>query len=111
MGAPDAWRDLIERILVEQARVPVSHGQIELETVLDRRGDHYLLMAVGWDGYKRVHAPLIHLDVVDGKVWVQHDGTEAGVANDLLAGGVPQDKIVLAFQHLSRRSLGDFAVA
>ena len=111
MGASDTWRDLIEAIITEQARTPVSHGEIALETVLDRRNDHYLLMAIGWDGYKRVHAPLLHLDILDGKIWIQHDGTEIGVANDLIAAGVPQSQIVLAFQHLSRRSLGDFAVA
>jgi hypothetical protein len=43
-------------------------------TVLDRAQDHYLLMAVGWDGHKRVHAPLIHVDIIDGKFWIQHDG-------------------------------------
>jgi XisI protein len=111
MDAPSEWRDLIERLLAEQTKVPVSIGEIALYTVFDRPQDHYLLMAVGWDKHQRVHAPLIHVDVVDGKLWIQHDGTERGIARDLEAGGVPKDRIVLAFQHLSRRRHGDYAAA
>ena len=111
MEAPDEWRDLIERILTEETRVPVSYGEISLYTVFDRAGGHYLLMAVGWDGHKRIHAPLIHVDVIDGKLWIQHDGTERGIARDLEAAGVPKDRIVLAFQHIGRRRYGDYAAA
>jgi hypothetical protein len=111
MDAPAAYRDLIERILGEETRVPISHGQISLYTVFDRAHDHYLVMAVGWDKHQRVHAPLIHVDVIDGKLWIQHDGTEHGIAHDLEAGGVPKDRIVLAFQHISRRRHGDYAAA
>jgi hypothetical protein len=33
----------------------------------------------------------------DGKIWIQHDGTEIGIANELVKLGVPKDDIVLAF--------------
>lgn len=111
MDIPAEWRDLIERVLAEETRVPVSYGEVELYTVFDRAHDHYLMMAVGWDGTKRVHAPLIHIDVIDGKLWIQHDGTERGVARDFEAAGVPKERIVLAFQHISRRRFGDYAAA
>jgi hypothetical protein len=111
MDAPTEWRNLVERILTEETRVPVSYGDITLYTVFDRPQDHYLLMAVGWDGHKRVHALLIHVDVIDGKLWIQHDGTERGIARDLEAAGVPKDRIVLAFQHIGRRRYGDYAAA
>ncbi len=104
MDAPAEWRDLIERLLREHARDPVSHGAIDLMTVGDRVGDHYLLMAVGWDGYQRIHAPLLHLDIADGRIWIQHDGTDTGIAAELLAAGVPGHRIVLAFKHPSRRN-------
>jgi hypothetical protein len=111
MSAPAAYRDLIERILTEETRVPVSYGEVALYTVFDRAQDHDVLMAVGWNGRPRVHAPLLHVDIIDGKLWVQHDGTERGIARDLEAGGVPKDRIVLAFQHISRRQFGDYAAA
>jgi hypothetical protein len=111
MDTPIEHKDLIERLLTEEARVPVSYGEITLYTVFDRAQDHYLLMAVGWDGHKRVHAPLIHVDIIGGKFWIQHDGTERGIARDIEAAGIPKDQIVLAFQHLSRRRHGDYAAA
>lgn len=46
---------------------------------------------------KRIHGAVIHIDVRDGRIVIQHDGTSTGVANDLLARGVPEEHIVLAF--------------
>ncbi|MEO5725744.1 MAG: element excision factor XisI family protein [Byssovorax sp.] len=42
---------------------------------------------------------------------MQHDGTERGVAHDLEAAGISKDRMVLAFQHISRRQYGDYAAA
>jgi hypothetical protein len=98
MDPVERYRGLIESILTEYARIPYAHGEIRCETVLDRASDRYLLMVVGWNGIRRVHGSLIHVDIVDGKIWIQRDGTERGVARDLLDAGVPREHIVLAFQ-------------
>ena len=39
----------------------------------------------------------MHFDIKDGKIWVQHDGTEIGVANELVELGVAKEDIVLAY--------------
>jgi XisI protein len=52
----------------------------------------------------------MHIDVKDGKIWIQYDGTEEGVANRLVAAGVPKDEIVLGFQSPFQRMHTDFAV-
>lgn len=111
MGDHDEWPSLIERTLAAYTVDPVSHGDIKLHTVFDRAGDHYLVMAVGWDGTQRVHAPLLHVDILDGKIWIQHDGTETGVAHEFVAAGIPRASIVLAFKHPSRRKYTDYAAA
>jgi hypothetical protein len=50
------------------------------ETVLlDEINDSYILMTLGWDRKARVHGCLVHLDIIDGKIWVQRDETEDGV--------------------------------
>ena len=51
------------------------------------------------------------MDIKDGKIWIQHDGTERGVANELVELGVPQDDIVLAYQPPYKRAYTPFAVA
>ena len=45
------------------------------------------------------------LDDRDGKIWIQHDGTEAGIADELIARGIDPGRIVLAFQHPRMREL------
>ena len=54
--------------------------QIRFEVVFDPVLDHFELVEVGWDEHRRVHFVLFHLDIIDGKVWVQHDGTAEGLA-------------------------------
>jgi hypothetical protein len=49
--------------------------------------------------------------IQDGKVWIEIDGTEDGIANHLLAAGVPKEDIVLGFQPPEMRKHTEFAVA
>jgi len=111
MDPLDAWRDAIERILPEHAAIPNAYGEIVSEVIADRKRDRYLLVDVGWKGYERVHDALVHVDVIDGKLWIQYDGTEEGVATQLVAEGVPRDRIVLAFKPPDVRKYTDFAAA
>jgi hypothetical protein len=111
MDSLEHYRHVIETILSGHTRVPYAYGDIQQELVFDRKRDRYLLMNVGWDEGKRVHGALIHLDIIDGKVWVQRDGTEDGVALELLEAGIPKERIVLAFRSLEARRYTGFAVA
>jgi XisI protein len=111
MDTAESDRKLIEPILRDYARIPYSHGEIQIQTVFDREQDHYLLMIVGWDGIRREHGCLVHVDIIGGKFSIQRDGTERGIAQELLDAGVPKDRIVLAFKSPRKRQLTDFAVA
>ncbi len=111
MDTTEPDRQLIERILVDYAKVPYSYGDYQLHTVFDRARDHYLLMIVGWDGIRREHGCLVHVDLIGDKFWIQRDGTEYGIGQELLDAGVPRSRIVLAFHSLAKRRLTDFAVA
>jgi len=111
MDTVEHYRHLIESILTDLARIPYAHGDIELQTVFDREKDHYVLILVGRDGVRRVHGCLVHVDIRGGKLWIQRDGTEHGVARELLEAGVPKDHIVLAFRSPEMRKATDFAIA
>jgi hypothetical protein len=97
MDTRTADRDVIEKALTAYASIPYAYGNVKGQTVFDREGDHYLIMLVGDDGRRRVHGCLVHIDIADGKVWIQRDGTERGMARDLVRGGIPPERIVLAF--------------
>ncbi len=111
MDPLDPWRDAIERILTEHASNPSSYGDVRGQVIVDRKRDSYILVDVGWKGYERVHEALIHVDLIDGKIWIQYDGTEEGIATQLVAEGVPHDRIVLAFKPPDVRKYTDFAAA
>jgi hypothetical protein len=91
--------------------LPYAYGDIQRKTVFNRETDTYLLLSVGWLGNKQVHSCLIHLDIIDGKIWIQRDGTEEGIATDLLRAGIPKEQIVLAFHEPEVRPYTGFAVA
>jgi XisI protein len=40
----------------------------------------------------------LHIDIIENKLWIEHDGTEDGLAYELMAAGIPQEYIVLAFK-------------
>jgi hypothetical protein len=54
---------------------------------------------------------MIHVDIINGKIWIQRDGTEYGIANELVNAGIPKNQIVLAFQPADIRQYTEFAVA
>jgi hypothetical protein len=48
MDTTESDRALIERILIDYAKVPYAYGDFHLQNIFDREGNHYLLMFVGW---------------------------------------------------------------
>jgi XisI protein len=111
MDTLDTYRQCIEKVLCDYAQLPYAYGEVERGVVSDRHGDHYLLLAVGWDGAQRVHGSVVHIDIINGKVWIQRDGTEHGIAEELVATRIPRDHIVLAFRPLDLRQYTGYAVA
>jgi hypothetical protein len=98
MDQLDRYREIVERVVRQYAAHPPSHGQIELTPIADHEQDDYLLMAVGWGATgRRVHSLLGHVRLRNGKVRVEKDGTEQGLAVELHEAGIPQEDIELAF--------------
>ena len=99
------YREIVCRLIKEYAGYKPANGEIETEAVVDRDRDHYEVMHVGWDGVRRIHGSVIHLDISGGKIWVQYDGTSRPVAEELIAAGIPREDIVLAFHPAELRPL------
>ncbi|MEW6211673.1 MAG: XisI protein [Acidobacteriota bacterium] len=109
MDKLNSYREIVRRIIREYASYKPSHGQIETEAIIDSERDHYEVMHVGWDGVRRVHGSVIHLDIINEKVWIQYDGTTRPVAEALLDAGIPREDIVLGFHPADVRKYTDFA--
>jgi XisI protein len=111
MDTRDNLRATVEALLVEYTKIPYSHGDFQSEAIFDQTRDRYILMNVGWDDGMRVHGCLVHIDIINGKLWIQRDGTEHGIAKELLEAGISKDRIVLAFKPPEVRPLTEYAVA
>jgi hypothetical protein len=111
MDSLDTYRQIIEDVLTEYTRIPYAYGEIQSEAVFDRTRDRYLLVNVGWEDSRRVHGSLVHIDIINGMVWIQRDGTEHGIAKELVKAGIPRDRIVLGFRPAKVRQYTEYAVA
>lgn len=110
MARVNTYREIVKRLMEEYAQHPPAHGQIEMETIFDTEQDRYQLVAIGWQGKKRVHGCLIHVDIKGDKVWLQHDSTDAEIAETLVEMGVPKEDVVLGFHPEYWRQYTGFAV-
>lgn len=110
MAKLDDYRRHVQHVLERYSQLKPAYGDLERQLLLDPVRDHYLLATVGWRQRQRVYGCLVHVDIKDEQIWIQHDGTEDGVANDFVALGVPKEDIVLAFHAPYKRPSTGFGV-
>jgi hypothetical protein len=110
MDPLSAYRQAVERGRTVYTTMPYAHGDLRCEALFDREHDRYALITLGWNAGKRVHFPLVHIDSVGGKVWIEKDNTEDGVAAELVQAGIPESQIVLAFRPPEARKHKAYAV-
>ena len=111
MDTVTRYRQVVQAVLTAYYQeTTAAITEIERQLVLDPTRDHYLLMTVGWEQNHRVDGCVIHIDIKDGQIWIQHDGTERGIANDLVDAGIPKADIVLAFHAPYKRPYTGFGV-
>jgi hypothetical protein len=99
------YRQLIQDMLTQYvAELPPKEG-IESQLLIDTQRDHYQWMRVGWKGSQRVYHIVVHLDIKDGKVWIQQNTTDSNLTQALLMRGVAHEDIVLGLQPAYKREL------
>jgi hypothetical protein len=91
------------------ADLPPGKG-IHQELAIDSTRGVYLLMHTGWSRGRRVYGCLLHFAVRDGKVWVEHNGTEIEVADELEKRGIAKASIVFGFHPPDMRQYTEFAI-
>jgi XisI protein len=95
-----AYRNIIKQIILRYAQLKPSHGDIRLDPIFDEVNDRYALMQVGWDRQRRVRGNLIYLTIQKDRIFIEYDGTENGITDELVAEGISRDDITLAFHQL-----------
>jgi hypothetical protein len=110
MAVLNTYQEAVQTLLTQMSAEGVSEPGIECQTLFDTVRNHYQVVFVGWNKNRRVYGCVVHIDIKDGKVWIQHNGTERAIADDLMALGVPAQDIVLGFHSPSKRRFTEFAV-
>jgi XisI protein len=109
MGRLATYRAYVQELLGRHAqRYPVCTG-VEVQMLYDTERDHYQVLLVGWEELHRVYECVLHVDIRGDKIWIQEDRTDAGLANELVELGVPEEAIVLAFHAPYKRPYTGFA--
>lgn len=103
------YYDLVEKILKQYATITVGEGTV-VELITDRSGGHYLVMFIGWRDEVQVYGSLIHIDIKENQIWIQLDGTQSGIAQQLVEAGVPKSDIVLGYRSPIVRQFTGFGV-
>ncbi len=103
------YRRIIRKLIQEYAQFRPSVGDVRVEIIFDEATDHYELIYSGWTNKYRIHGSVLHIDIRDGQVWVQYDGTEDAFAEELVTAGIPRERIVLGYKHPEMRPYTDFA--
>lgn len=107
----DEWREILEKILQYYADLPYRYGDVITYLIVSRDRNHFMLVQVGWENDRRVHGCVVHAEIRNDKIWIQYDGIEDGITDELVAAGVPKDRIVLAFHPLQVREYTGYAIA
>jgi XisI protein len=87
-------------------------GGLENRIVADTKRNAYVLISFGWQNdEKYTHLLCFHVEIINGKVWIHENNTEAMIADELVEKGVAKEDIVLGFLEPDILTHSDIAVA
>ena len=110
MDKLEIYRSYIKQVITEYGKYKPSYGEVEVELIFDTEHDHYQLVNVGWHGQRRILSCFLHIDIKNGKIWIQHNGLEDDIAQEFVKFGVPKEDIVLGFHAPYKRKFTGYAL-
>jgi XisI protein len=93
-------------VMFKLKRSSIEKTILLTETLRER----YQVMDIGWSNNRRVYDCDLHLDIINGKIWVQQNMTEMQIGQALMDKGVAKEDIVLGFQAPYAREYSGFAI-
>lgn len=98
----------VQQILTEYADYMTTDNVLQVETLFDTQRHHYQIVVLGWQNNKRVYHNLIHLDIIDGQVWVQNNDTQFSLIEDFDRMNIPRKDVVNGLISARRRQMANF---
>jgi XisI protein len=105
------YQRIVTAILLKLAQPQTIGGEIQTIPVFDELRHHYQILDIGWDvSGRRVFHPIVHVDLIDEKVWIQENTTDSDIAEAFVMEGIERSCIVLGLYSRSHRELSCYAV-
>lgn len=107
------YQTIIRKVLSEYAAFLESSPDrnYRVAMLFDDEHAQYAVRRIGASEKKRFRYTDIHIAITSGKIWIEEDMTEDGIATALLEQSIPQRDLVLGFQLPYVREQLAFAVA
>jgi XisI protein len=104
------YSKIVQQLLQEYATLSGDDPTVDTELIFDTVRHRYQLVHVGWHDDHRIYGCILHLDIRDGKIWLQHNGTENDIPAELVEMGVTKTDIVVGFHSPFKRQFTEYAV-
>jgi hypothetical protein len=91
----EQYRELVTQVLQRHAAMEAEPHNYESTVLCDTQNNDYRLIDTEILPDKRLDHVVIQLLLRDGKVWIERDGIEYGISQDLLEAGIPANDIVV----------------
>jgi hypothetical protein len=104
------YSTIVQKLLQDYAVLSGDDPTVDTELIFDTVRHSYQLVHVGWHDDRRIYGCILHLDIKDGKIWLQHNGTENDIPAELVEMGVPKTDIVVGFHSPFKRQFTEYAV-
>ena len=106
MVAHEICQQAIIDALLEAIPANLMPDILQVVPIFDRQTDRYQLLCQGWTaGEKRVFHPVIHIEIIQDQVWIQHNQSDLDIGESLSSRGIPKSQIVLGLHPPSIRQL------
>jgi len=110
MSDIEKYRKEVKEIIRQYAKERPLPENVEAQLIFDTEEDHYQLVHVGWNRDQWIHGCVLHMDIKNEKVWIQYNGTEIDIAEELIKRGIPEKNIVIGFHSPYKRQFTQYAV-
>jgi hypothetical protein len=104
------YSEIVQQLLQDYAALSGEDPTVDTELIFDTVRHSYQLVHVGWHDDRRIYGCILHLDIKDGKIWLQHNGTENDIPAELVEMGVAKTDIVVGFHSPFKRQFTEYAV-
>jgi hypothetical protein len=65
------YRQIIRSTLQPYTEISYANVDVRNRAAFDPENDQYLIISEGWDHERHLHSVLIHIEIINTKVWVQ----------------------------------------